>query len=186
MTVSKVRRNRHKKRSISSNIRKKGVSTRQIDRIRTLSHEGKSTNQIQRTLSKEGIGLRRQTMLQYVREFRQKAPKANTAIYTRTKYRKARARREYKREYNRRYRLMRKRRVGEEVKSVTVTDSQHGEPKSIEIIGIGRDDYEAIKQYAYFHPPRKQFLTISAAELLSNPNRYLSEGGWDGHPRINS
>jgi hypothetical protein len=87
---------KRKKRSIStstrkkgvptSNVRKKGVSTKQIDRIRTLSREGKTANQIQKTMIKEGLSFRRQTMQGYVREFRARPAPSYPSKNVPTKY----------------------------------------------------------------------------------------------------
>jgi hypothetical protein len=84
------------RKKASSNTRKSGVSTRQTSRIKELSSQGRSTNEIQRTLSREGIGLRRSVMLEYVREYRGKAPPTNPSKNIPTKYRGTTAQRKWK------------------------------------------------------------------------------------------
>ena len=50
--------------------RKSGVKPQQVNRIRELNARGYSANQIQKELRSEHIGLRRQIILNYTREFR--------------------------------------------------------------------------------------------------------------------
>jgi len=176
---------KHKK--ASANTRKKGVSTTQVDRIRTLSHEGKSANQIQRTLSKEHIGMRRTTLLPYVREFKGKQPQTNVSKYTPTKYRKRITRRHYEERRTHRHRERYLKPESLATKHVTIKGKdQHGKQKTIELSGIGRDLFEAIKDDIIKYAPKQQFLTIGARELLSNPDKFLSKEKWDQRPRINS
>ena len=179
---------KHKK--ASTNIRKKEVSPKQINRIRTLSHEGKTTNQIQRTLSKEKIGLRRTVLLRYVREFKGKQPQANTAKYTRKKYRKAKKPKRLRgatyQGYQQSYRRRHRKAPSLTIKHVTIYGSQYGKRKQIQLYGRGRELFEAIKDDIIKYAPKQQFLEISADELLSNPDKFLSKEKWDERPRINS
>lgn len=148
-------------------IRKKGISQQQINRIRELSKQGRSTNQIQRTLSKEGLGLRRQTMLNYVREARNRPLKANTQIYTPIKFRRT---------------------FSPYGKGVAVYGAVNGRPKRVQMSGNGKSLYTAMRLVAK-HPPVKKvrFLSISANELLRHPEKYLDlEGEWDEHPKVKS
>jgi hypothetical protein len=147
--------------------RKKGISQQQINRIRELSKQGKNTNQVQRTLSKEGIGLRRQAMLNYVREARNRPVKANTQIYTPIKFRRT---------------------FTPYGKSVAVYGTVNGRPKRVQMSGNGKPLYHAMKLVAK-HPPAKKlkFLSISANELLRDPKKYLDlEREWDEHPKVKS
>jgi len=59
-----------------------------VNRIRTLSKQGKSSNEIARQLRREGIGIRRQTILNYVREFKGRPPKPQRYKYIPKKYRR--------------------------------------------------------------------------------------------------
>lgn len=160
--------------------RKKGVSPKQVERIRELSKEGKSANQIQKNLSREGLGLRRKTILKYIRKSKHQKSKANTAKYTPRKYRKKGATYGAGYSYARRGR---KKPFG--VKQIAEYGSVNGESRRIQVYGYGNQLYQ-VMQLTSRHPPRKQFLTISARELLSDPNKFLSEEYWDARPRINS
>ncbi|MBS7631144.1 hypothetical protein KEJ47_06160 [Candidatus Bathyarchaeota archaeon] len=46
-----------------------------------------------------------------------------------------------------------------------------------EFFGTGRDLERAVR-LAYHHPPKGQFMTLSARDFISNPSRYGSEGYW--------
>lgn len=63
------------------------VKTRTVDRIRQLSRKGYTANQIQHKLQQEKIGIRRQTMLKYVREFRHRPPPKHPYRHVPHKYR---------------------------------------------------------------------------------------------------
>jgi hypothetical protein len=66
--------------------RKRGISPRQIDRIKELSSEGYSANKIQAKLSEEHIGLRRTILLTYVREFKRQPTKLHVEKHIHRKY----------------------------------------------------------------------------------------------------
>ena len=68
--------------------RKSGVSPKQVNRIRELNARGYSANQIQKELRSEHIGLRRQIILNYTREFRNRPAQRNVSKYIPKKYRK--------------------------------------------------------------------------------------------------
>jgi hypothetical protein len=56
--------------------------------VRSEVREGKSANQIQRDLKQQGMGMKRQVLLRYVREAKGQPLKAEPSKYTPTKYRK--------------------------------------------------------------------------------------------------
>jgi hypothetical protein len=61
-----------------------------------------------------------------------------------------------------------------------------GGNKRIEIRGTGRNSYNAVK-LAYRHPPKEQFLDITAEEVLHHPERFLDyRSSWQGRPEIES
>jgi hypothetical protein len=137
---------KHKK--ASANTRRKGVSTKQIDRIRTLSHEGKSANQIQHTLSREHIGLRRTVLLPYVREFKGKQPQANVQKYTPHKYRGTTAQKAWRRRARHDYRHGRVREKEKEAwgaKRVVLQGLIDGERVQITRNGSGKELYQFVK-----------------------------------------
>jgi hypothetical protein len=67
--------------------RKSEIKSRQKDRIRQLSREGYSANQIQRKLQQEHLGLRRTVLLRNVREFKGRPTKPSTSKNVPRKYR---------------------------------------------------------------------------------------------------
>ena len=69
--------------------RKSEITQRQRERIQQLSKQNLSSNQIQRTLHKEGLGLRRKTVLAEVRTAKGELPKpsAERIKYVPRKYR---------------------------------------------------------------------------------------------------
>ncbi len=134
-----------KNKKVSANTRKKGVSTKQIDRIRTLTHEGKTANQIQRTLSKEHIGLRRTVTLRYVREFKGKQPQANTSKYIPKKYRGTTAQKAWrKRERDWRRGRVREKKEGWGAGRVVLQGYVNGEPTQETRSGSGKDMYDFV------------------------------------------
>lgn len=144
----------------------KGVSRRQINAIRSYSRKHCSANRIQRELSRRGIGLKRTTVLKYVRESKGKPPKAHPYKYTPIKYRKS-------------FMIS----LG---KQVAGYGSVHGKPRRIQMRGMGKELYQAMR-LTVKHPPKEQFLTIPAWKLISDPRKYLDyEESWDEHPEINS
>ncbi|GEM_PF-5214805 len=65
----------------------KGVSQRQIRVIRSCARKGWSANRIQQKLRARHIGMRRQKLLGYVREFKGQPARPNVERYTRIRYR---------------------------------------------------------------------------------------------------
>jgi hypothetical protein len=138
------------------------ASPKQIDRIKADVDKGMSANQIQKDLQKNHMGMKRQKLLAYVREFKgQPAPK-EPQKYTPTKYRRARAIPHVE--------------IG---KKIAVYGTVHGESKRIQMYGSGRNLYSAMK-FAGKYPPKKRFLTASASDIVSNPEDYLDmDEEWD-------
>jgi hypothetical protein len=151
---------------------KKGISPKQIERIRELTKQGYSTTKIQRTLSKEGLGLRRQVMLDYIREYRNQPARNNTQIYIPVKYRQ-----EYRGNTFASY-----------GKGVACYGTVNGVSKRVQMSGNGKSLYQAMKLVAKHPPIRKvKFLSISANELIRHPKKYLdTEGDWDERPKVKS
>lgn len=145
--------------------RKRRVTTKQVNAIRQYSRKGYSANQIQHKLSQRHMGLRRTILLGYVREFKGKQARRSVERYTPTKYRPAR--------------------IGIFVKQVTCYGTQQGRAKRIQMAGSGRQLYEAMRLVSK-HPPKKQFLTLSAEALLDDPQEFLERGQWDARPKIES
>lgn len=143
--------------------RKRGVSTKQINAIRKYSRQGLSANKIQKRLRTRHMGMRRTVLLTYVREMKHQQPKANVSMYVPRKY----------------YRV----RFGG--KQVAEYGTVRGKPRRIQVYGDGKQLYKVIRLISR-HPPRERFLTIDANRLLSDPERFLSEGYWDARPRIKS
>ena len=153
--------------------RKSGVSSKQVNRIRELNARGYSANQIQKELRSEHIGLRRQIILNYTREFRNKPAQRNVSKYIPKKYRRFYHPRE---------------------KVISFSGLVHGKPRRINIFAMdGRTLHKVIREKIFDYgetkkgySPRSQFLTIDANKLLSNPDKYLEKEEWDTRPRINS
>lgn len=146
--------------------RKRGVTLKQMQAIKQYSRKGFSANKIQKELSHRHMGLRRTVLLGYVREFKEKQAKPHVEKYAPTKYRPAP-------------------RIGFLQKQLAVYGTRHGESKRIQMVGSGSQLYRAMILVSR-HPPRKQFLTISAEALLDDPHRYLEGGNWDAHPETSS
>ena len=153
--------------------RKSGVKPQQVDRIRELSKQGYSTVQIQRTLSREHLGIRRTVLLGYVREFKGRPAQANVRKYTPKKYRRI-------------YRP-----IG---KVVSINGLVNGRSRRINIFANnGRTLRRVIREKIFDYgetkrgySPKSQFLTVDATKLLANPDKYLEKEEWDTRPRINS
>jgi hypothetical protein len=152
--------------------KKRAVSQKQIERIRELTRQGYSTTKIQSTLSKEGLGLRRQVMLSYVRENRNRPIKTNTQIYVPVKYRTTYKGRTFV-AYG---------------KGVACYGTVNGVSKRVQMSGNGKTIFQAMRLVA-IHPPAKKikFLSIGANELVNHPQKYLDMAGeWDAHPKVKS
>jgi hypothetical protein len=58
--------------------------------------------------------------------------------------------------------------------------------KRIQMSGSGRDLYNAMK-YASKHPPKEDYLDITAEEVLHHPEGFLDyKSSWQGRPEIES
>jgi hypothetical protein len=97
---------------VSALGKKSEMSQKQKERIQQLTREGKGANQIQKTLQKEGRGIRRKTLLSEVRKVKNQPTKP---IEERQKYIPIKYRNEPK------FRMSRK--------QVTLTGTIHGEKK---------------------------------------------------------
>ena len=153
--------------------RKSGVKPQQIDRIKELNARGHSANQIQKELRSEHIGLRRQIILNYTREFRNRPTQKNVSKYIPKKYRRYYHPRE---------------------KVISLSGTVHGKTRRINLFAIdGRTLRRVLREKIFDYgetkrgySPKSQFLTIDANKLLSNPDKYLEKEEWDTRPRINS
>lgn len=152
------------------------VKSTTVNYIRTESRKGKSANQIQRELKAKGIGLRRKTILTYVREFKGRKPKAEPYKYTPRKY------------------LTRERRlhIEHEVKGkhIAIYGKVNGITKRIEVSGTGKQLYSFLFD-AVEHPPRRRFsrLNVDRDELdtIHGRREHLDMGeNWDSKPKITS
>lgn len=141
-----------------------GKSTKQIGAIREYSRQGLSANEIQRRLSRQGMGMRRTVMLQYVREFKRQTQETSVSKNVPYKYRLS---------------------FSFGGKHVAVYSTVRGKQRRIQVYGNGKQ-LRRVMVLVSRHPPKQRFLTIDAASLLSNPWRYLSEGFWDEKPQIES
>jgi hypothetical protein len=155
--------------------RKSGVSPKQINRIRELNAKGYSSNRIQKQLRSEHIGLRRQIILNYTREFRGRPAQKNVSKYIPHKYRK-----------NRTYRP--------NYKVITISGSVKGKNKKLNIVSSnGKSLHKILREHIFNfgktkqgYSPKSQFLTVDADKLLANPKKYLDEKEFDKRPIINS
>jgi hypothetical protein len=153
--------------------RKYGVSPKQIERIRELDARRYSANQIQKELRSEHIGLRRQIILNYIREFRNKPAQRNVSKYVPKKYRRYYHPRE---------------------KVISLSGLVNGRARRLNVFAYdGRTLRRVLREKIFDYgetkrgySPKSQFLTIDANKLLSNPDKYLEKEEWDTRPRINS
>ena len=114
-----------------------------VKRIQTLSKQGKSANHIQRILKREHRGIRRKTLLAYVRKFKGRPLKPHVERYIPRKYR---------------------RRVAvtpkpKPEKHVAIYGRHKGKSKRIEASGTGKQLYRFLID-GVVHPPRKRFERI--------------------------
>jgi hypothetical protein len=162
------------------------VKPASANRIRQLSRQGKSSNEIARQLRREGIGIRRKTVLAYVRRYKGRKPKAEPHKYTPRKYRVRKAK-AIVAEYHRKEA---KRRYEHEVKPkhIAVYGRVDGISKRLEVSGTGKE-LQSVLLDAVEHPPRKRFLRTSAKKLMTIHGRgeYLDmQREWDKKPTITS
>jgi hypothetical protein len=138
-------------------------STEQLDAVREYSRQGLSANEIQRKLSRTGMGMQRSVLLGYVREFKGQKRQQTVSKYVPHKYRIAF--------------------FGG--KHVAAYGTVRGRARRVQVYGNGRDLYSSMLLVSR-HPPRERFLTIDAGSLLANPREYLSEALWDDRPEVHS
>lgn len=134
-----------------------------VNYIKTQSRKGKSANQIQRELKAKGIGLRRKTILSYVRAFKHRPPKPHVEIYIPRKYQRPQ-------------------------KRIAVFGKVHGKSKRLEIFGSGKQLYTILID-AVHHPPKQRIERVSADKLrgLSARAKYIDyKEEWDDRPTIRS
>jgi len=143
-----------------------------VNRIRALSKQGKSANQIQRILKREHRGIRRTTLLAYVRKFKGRPLKPHVERYIPRKYR-------------RRVAVTPKPRPE---KHVAIYGRHRGKSKRIEASGTGRQLYRFLID-AVKHPPKKRFERVGVKDYmgLSQRAKYLDYGEeWDEKPTFKS
>jgi hypothetical protein len=157
-----------------------------VNRIRQLSKQGKSSNEIARQLRREGIGIRRKTILAHVRKFKGRKPKAEPYKYTPRKYRMRKAKAivaEYHRkEAERHYEYEVK------PKHIAVYGRVDGISKRLEVSGTGKE-LQSVLLDAVEHPPKQRIQRVSADRLrsLSARAKYLDyKSEWDDRPTIRS
>jgi hypothetical protein len=159
-----------------------------VNRIRTLSKQGKSSNEIVRQLRREGAGIRRKTILAYVRKFKHKPPKPHVERYIPRKYRRKRvvAKPRPKTEFAR---IMREKiKEQEKPKHVAVYGKVKGKSKRIEVSGTGKNIFRFLIDGA-IHPPKNRITRINADKEKGFGARakyidYREE--WDERPQIRS
>jgi hypothetical protein len=139
-----------------------------VDRIYTLSKQGKTANQIQRQLKAEGIGIRRTTLLTYVREAKGRKPRPHPEKHIPRKYRRPITPPPIKRRYD---------------KHVAIFGRHNGVSKRIEISGTGKYLQQVLYDIVH-HPPKKHILRTNQDEF--ERSRDLSRGDWDARPTITS
>lgn len=138
------------------------ASKEQVNFIRKEAKEGKSANQIQKDLQEHHMGMKRQRLLEYVREYKGQKPKAEPSKYTPKKYRRAR--------------VVRHIEIG---KKLAVYGSVNWQSRRVQMSGSGKELYSAMMLVGK-HPPKKRFLTTNAKNIIENPDEYLDmEEEWD-------
>lgn len=142
--------------------------------------QGYSANKIQKKLKKQGLGIRRKTLLSEVRKLKRQKPKADRQKYTPKKYRRRvspPARKPvFRGKHIAVYRPARTRR--------------HRKPYSarFEFYGNGKDLAKAIGLTLSGIVPRFEnpFVECSARAFLKNPYKYGEDGEWVDRPNIES
>jgi len=167
---------------------KKGVSSSTVNRIRTLSKEGHTTNYIQKQLQKEHLGIRRTILLGYIREFKGRKPKAEPYKYTPKKYRRKPAISKPKPETEFARKMRQKISEQEKPKHVAVYGKVKGISKRIEVSGKGTNIYRFLID-GITHPPKQRITRINADKEkgLSARAKYIDyKEEWDYRPTIKS
>jgi len=145
--------------------KRKGEATKQQkDFIQKRCREGASANQIQKEMQSRHMGIKRQRLLAYVRQYKGQRKKPEPRKYVPHKYRKARAVKKY-----RRARPVKRVEIG---KRIAVYGSVGLESRRIQMYGSGRQLYQAML-LAGKYPPKKRFLTASAEDISAYPEEYL-------------
>ena len=146
----------------------RGVTQKQLNTIRSMAHKGYSSNRIYRRLKTQHQGMRRTKLLGYVREFKGRPARPSISQYVPRKYRKI-----IPISFSNQ-------------KQVAVYGTVRGKPYRIQMNGSGQELYKAMKD-AVKHPPKKQFLTSEAREIITKRDRLIDENlRWDRRPRIES
>jgi hypothetical protein len=140
------------------------------DRIRELSREGKSSNEIIRTLRREHKGIRRTTALKRIREFKGHAPKKEPYKHIPKKY------------------LTTERRIHIEhdikQKHISVYGKMKGINKRFEVSGTGHELMDFL-QDAVLDPPKRRIARVRAGRISDRKEiDYGKE--WDKRPTITS
>jgi len=148
------------------------VKSATVNRIRELSRTKKSANEIVRQTRREGIGIRRKTILAYIRGFRGKAPKPHAYKYIPKKY------------------LTRKRRLHIEYdvkrKHVIIAGKVNGKSRRIEVSGTGRQLMDFLRD-AVRHPPKQRFVRGDVSTIHGRSKIKLDwRKHWDARPKIAS
>jgi len=148
------------------------VKSTTVNYIRTESRKGKSANQIQRELKAKGIGLRRKTILAYVRQFKGRKPKPQPYKYIPKKYRRPIAPPP----------------TPKPKKHITIYGTHERKSKRIEASGTGKNLYHFLLD-AVRHPSKKRFVRIDVDKVkgLSDRAKYIDYGEfWDEKPSVKS
>ncbi len=152
-------------------------------RINQLAKQGYTTTKIQKVLRKEGMGIRKQTMLWIVRQYYHKPAPQHPERFIPIKYRRPVP-----------PPLPPEERLG---RHLSIYGTQRGIRKRIEMWGRDGRELQQAAILAAKHAPLDRFLEVNASDLLRNPHRYLdfggheygerkfaqyldNEGGWDG------
>jgi hypothetical protein len=162
------------------------TTKKQFSAIRGYVRQGLSANKIQKKLQKQGLGIRRKTLLAEVRKIKGKTPKLKRQKYTPKKYQKR------ARTISRRPRIIRHPLYfGKHVAVYRYASTKrHPKPYSarFEFYGSGKDLAKAVRlvyngivpQYEY------PFVEVSARDFLSNPYAYGERGIWTARPEVES
>jgi hypothetical protein len=147
-----------------------------VDRIRELSRTKKSANKIVRQTRREGIGIRRTTILAYIREFRGKAPKPHAYKYTPRKYLTTKRRLHIEHDIKR--------------KHIAIYGKVNGVNRRIEVTGSGKGLMSFLVD-AVKHPPKKRISRLDVdrdrLDTFYGRRKVLDYGKeWDVRPTIKS
>lgn len=173
------------------------LEQKRLEVIKALVKEGYSANKIQKKLQEMGMGMKRQRLLEIVRELRGAKKREVTRVPKELEQKRIRIVREMVYEgysANKIQKALRKMGMGmgwsrllklvklfkEKLVQVAVYGTVNGRTRRIEIIGLsGAELYQAVKK-AVKYAPKKRFAKVRGKDI----DKVLSDEEWDDRPLV--